>query len=285
MENKFCIFIISYGRPDNILTLKTLKKAGCLSPIFIVIDNHDKTREKYYNNFGEDNIVFFDKDYYARLVDHYDNFWDLKTTTHARNACFDIAKKLGYEYFLVLDDDYTEFKMRINHKLEHPTGRFLIIKNIDKVFNATLKYYKSCKFTSICYSQGGDWFGGETNFNKIPKRKAMNSFFCSTNRRFWFISRLNEDVNTYMTLGKKGSLFLTIPFIQLDQQQTQGTKGGMTDAYVGGGTYVKSFYTILGRPDCTKIITMGRINRRLHHSIKWDNAVPCIIDEKYKLFK
>lgn len=37
-------------------------------------------------------------------------------------------------FFLVLDDDYTEFKMRINNNLEHPKGRYLIIKNIDNVF-------------------------------------------------------------------------------------------------------------------------------------------------------
>jgi len=110
----------------------------------------------------------------------------------------------------------------------------------------------------------------------------MNSWFCSTERRFWFISRLNEDVNTYMVLGHEGRVFMTIPFIQLDQMQTQKTKGGMTEAYLDGGTFVKSFYTVLGRPDCTKVSIMGRSNKRLHHSIDWKVAVPMIIDEKYK---
>lgn len=281
MENKFCIFIISHGRPNDIITLKTLKKAGCQLPIYIVIDNEDKKIEDYKNKYG-DLIYIFDKKYYASLVDEYDNFNNRRTTTHARNYCFDLAKDLGYEYFLVLDDDYTEFKMRINNNLEHPTGRFLIIKNIDNVFLKTLNYYKESNFSSICYSQGGDWFGGETNFNKKPKRKAMNSFFCSVNRRFWFISRLNEDVNTYMALGKTTGIFMTIPFIQIDQHQTQKTQGGMTDSYIDGGTYVKSFYTILNRPDCTEINLMGRTNKRMHHLIKWKYAAPVIINQKYK---
>lgn len=281
MENKFCIFIISHGRPNDIITLKTLKKAGCQLPIYIVIDNEDKKIEDYKNKYG-DLIYVFDKKYYASLVDEYDNFNNRRTTTHARNYCFDLAKDLGYEYFLVLDDDYTEFKMRINNNLEHPTGKFLIIKNIDNVFIKTLNYYKESNFSSICYSQGGDWFGGETNFNKKPKRKAMNSFFCSINRRFWFISRLNEDVNTYMALGKTTGVFMTIPFIQIDQQQTQKTQGGMTDSYIDGGTYVKSFYTIINRPDCTEINLMGRTNKRMHHLIKWKYATPLIINEKYK---
>jgi len=155
-------------------------------------------------------------------------------------------------------------------------------KGIDNVFISVLKYYINSGYTSICLSQGGDWFGGQTNFNKKPKRKAMNSFFCSTDRRFWFISRLNEDVNTYMHLGKMGHVFLTIPFIQLDQMQTQGNAGGMSDAYLDSGTYTKSFYTVMNRPDCAKINKMGRTNKRFHHLINWSVAVPLIIDEKYK---
>lgn len=283
MENRtdFCIFIISNGRPNDIYTLKTLAKAGCTIPIYIVIDNHDKTADEYLKKYRKQ-VFIFDKDKYAAMVDQYDNFNNLRTTTHARNACFDLAIELGYKYFLVLDDDYTEFKMRINHKLEHPTGRYLIIKNIDNVFYKTLEYFLSTNFTSICYSQGGDWFGGETNFNKKPKRKAMNSFFCSVDRRFWFISRLNEDVNTYMALGHQGYVFMTIPFIQLDQKTTQKTQGGMSEAYLAGGTYVKTFYTLLNRPDCTKINLMGRTDLRMHHLINWGNAVPCIIDEQFK---
>lgn len=283
MENRtdFCIFIISHGRPNDIYTLKTLAKAGCNIPVYIVIDNHDKTADEYLKKYRKQ-VFIFDKDKYAAMVDQYDNLNNLRTTTHARNACFDLAIELGYKYFLVLDDDYTAFKMRINHKLEHPIGRYLIIKNIDNVFYKTLEYFINSNFTSICYSQGGDWFGGETNFNKKPKRKAMNSFFCSTDRRFWFISRLNEDVNTYMALGHQGYVFMTIPFIQLDQKTTQKTQGGMSEAYLAGGTYVKTFYTLLNRPDCTKINLMGRTDLRMHHLINWENAVPCIIDEQFK---
>ena len=284
MENNLVIFIISHGRPNDIITLKTLKQIECKLPIYIIIDNEDKTDIIYFEKY-KNNVLQFDKKHYASLVDNFDNSGNYRTTTHARNACFDLAKELGYEYFLVLDDDYTEFKMRINHKLQHPSGKYLIIKNIDNVFLKTLEYYKNSNFTSICYSQGGDWFGGETNFNKKPKRKAMNSWFCSINRRFKFISRLNEDVNTYMALGNQGKVFMTIPFIQIDQKTTQKNKGGMSEAYLDGGTYVKSFYTILNRPDCTEINLMGRTDKRLHHLISWKNACPMIIDEKYKKYE
>lgn len=281
MESKFCIFIISHGRPNDVITLDTLEKAGCTLDTFIVIDNHDKTQDEYMSKY-KDMVYVFDKDKYAKLVDNYDNFNNLRTTTHARNACFDLATELGYKYFLVLDDDYTSFKFRLNNNLEHPESCPNMTSGIDKVFLCTLEYFKNTNFKSICFSQDGDWFGGETNFNKKPKRKAMNSFFCSTDRRFWFVSRLNEDVNTYMALGHQGDVFMTIPFIQLDQKQTQKTKGGMTEAYIDGGTYVKSFYTLLNRPDCTKISLMGRTDKRMHHLINWTTATPMIIDDKYK---
>jgi hypothetical protein len=187
---------------------------------------------------------------------------------------------------LVLDDDYTEFKFRIRldgkGDYAHPSGRYKIKKDIGRIFDASLEYFEKAPFNSICFSQGGDWFGGETNFNKPPKRKAMNSFFCDTERRFFFESRLNEDVNTYMRLGGTGLIFLTIPFIQLDQIQTQSGIGGMTDSYLEGGTYVKSFYTVICRPDCAKVNSMGRTNRRFHHLIDWGAAVPKIIREKHK---
>lgn len=281
MENNFCIFIISHGRPNNILTLKTLSEAGSKLPYYIVIDNEDNCQDLYYSIY-RDKVLKFDKKQYSKLVDNFDNSGNLKTTTHARNACFDLAETLGFKYFLVLDDDYTEFKFRIKQGLIHPKDRYKIKINIDTVFISTLKYFLSTDFKSICFSQGGDWFGGETNFNKKPKRKAMNSFFCSIDRRFNFISRLNEDVNTYMYLGHLGNVFLTIPFIQLDQMQTQGNAGGMSDTYLDSGTYVKSFYTVICRPDCTRINKMGRTNKRFHHLINWPSAVPCIIEEKYK---
>jgi hypothetical protein len=135
--------------------------------------------------------------------------------------------------------------------------------------------------------QSGDTIGGMANFRKwnayfpFNKRKAMNSFFCKTARRFWFFSRLNEDVNTYMSLGNRGRLFLTIPDVLLKQAQTQGNTGGMSVAYLAGGTYVKSFYTVMIGPSYCKA-TVTASMQRIHHKISWNNAVPKILDDTHK---
>jgi len=281
MNKDFCIFILTHGRPDNILTLHTLKRMGCNYPIYFIIDNEDKTADQYIKNFGEDNVIMFNKLEISKTFDTGDNFNNRKCIIYARNACFKIAKDLGYTYFLQLDDDYREFKYRINGDMQHPKDHFTVKNNLDNIFDIFLDYYKSANFTSIAMSQGGDWFSGEKAFG-IPKRKAMNSFFCSTERPFNFIGRINEDVNTYTCLQSKGNLFLTIPFMQLDQIQTQVNAGGMTETYLDGGTYLKSFYTIMYSPSCTVISMMGRSNLRLHHKIKWDCAVPKIINQDLK---
>lgn len=52
MNEKFAVFILSYGRPNNIITLNTLKKCGYTGEWYIVIDNEDDTADEYYKNFG-----------------------------------------------------------------------------------------------------------------------------------------------------------------------------------------------------------------------------------------
>jgi hypothetical protein len=273
MENKMIVFIISHGRPNNIKTLKLLRARGYTRKVYFVLDNEDKTIEKYIENFGADNIIVFNKKEIADLTDEGNNFDNRRTTTHARNACFDLAKKLGYEYFLVLDDDYYSLGYR------YETGEKKI-NNLDKALDIVLKFYANTNIKSIAFSQGGDHIGG---FQGIKlKRKCMNSFICSTKRRFWFVGQLNEDVNTYTSLGIKGDVFFTFTNINLSQGDTQSTSGGMSDAYNLSGTYVKSFYTVMYHPSGCKISVMNTKHTRIHHSISWKNTTPMIINQKHK---
>lgn len=282
MENKdFAVFILTHGRPDNQKTLSTLKKCGYTGKIYFIVDNEDKTASKYIQKFGAENVKIFDKQYYADNTDEGNNFDERRTITHARNACFDIAANIGIKYFIQLDDDYTKFDYRINGSGNYPTGKFMTRGRLDNIFDSLLNYYKSIGVKSIAISQGGDWIGGFGGFWPY-KRKAMNSFICSTERPFKFIGAMNEDVNTYTTLGSRGNLFLTIPFISLTQTQTQTQTGGITDMYLIYGTYCKAFTTVIMHPSSVRVSMMNTSNPRIHHSIKWSNTVPCILCETYK---
>jgi hypothetical protein len=273
MENNFAVFILTHGRPDNVKTYETLVKCGYTGKVYFIVDNEDKSISKYVQNYGEENVKVFNKKEMADSVDEGNNFDNTKVIIHARNACFKIAKDLGIKYFMQLDDDYYYFGYR------YETGA-KIIKNLNVVFEKMLDFYKSVNIKSIAFSQGGDHIGG---FSGIKlKRKCMNSFLCSTDREFQFVGSINEDVNTYTTLGNRGDIFFTFTNIQLDQKDTQSNKGGMTDEYALSGTYVKSFHSVLMHPSGVKVSMMNTNHTRLHHSIKWNNTAPCILDPSFK---
>lgn len=289
MENKdFAVFILTHGRPDNVKTLTTLKKCGYTGKIYYIVDNEDKTIDKYIQNFGSESVKIFSKKEMLSKTDRADSMNKFNLVLFARNKCFEIARELNITYFIVLDDDYTAFDFRIDDTTDGSCGLIKPIKNLNKTFDLLLNYYKSINALSIAFAQGGDFIGGINNGKesyRFNKRKCMNSFFCSTEREFDFFGAINEDVNAYVLHGSRGKLFLTIPFVSLTQAQTQKQKGGLTDIYLHSGTYIKSFYSVMMHPSSVKVFMMNANNVRLHHSIKWINTTPMIIDQKHNKFE
>lgn len=268
MRDDFCAFILTHGRPDKVLTYRTLRRAGYTGKIFIVVDDEDKTRHQYMAEFGEQVLVFSKTDIASRF-DEADNFCDRRSIFYARNACFDLAKLVGCKYFIQLDDDYHEFQFRVDRNYDQA---YFPIRKLDAILSEMLAYYESIPALSIAMSQGGDFLGDNGGHASWVKRKAMNSFICSVDRPFSFMGRINEDVNTYTNLGRCGELFMTIGAVQLGQKQTQKNSGGMTELYLDSGTYVKSFYSVMYAPSCVKISLMGASHKRIHHQVTWNNA-------------
>lgn len=272
--SKFAAFILTHGRPNSVDTYKRLRNGGYTGRIVLVIDDEDASSSKYYENFKEDEIFMFNKHWAASRCDSMNNFGSRKAILFARNECFSIAKELGVDYFVELDDDYYYF----GHRGEYGAKK---TNNLDMVFKYFVEFLLNTTCKTIAFSQGGDHIGGY-NEDVLVKRKAMNSFFCLTNRPFKFIGILNEDVNCYLSNGKVGDIFLTYMAFQLDQVDTQQNKEGITTMYKAQGTYVKSFYSIISAPSCTCIKLMGCNEMRLHHSIDWHCAVPMILREECK---
>ena len=113
----------------------------------------------------------------------------------------------------------------------------------------------------------------------------MNTFVCDVDRPWVMTGRMNEDVNTYVTEGRKGKLFFTVLQAKIVQVTTQSNDGGMTNLYLDSGTYVKTFYTIMYAPSCVKVGVMGDPRGkkyRIHHRINWNNTAPKILREEWK---
>lgn len=254
MRDDFCVFILCYGRPDNCDTLKTLLNSGYTGKYFLVLSNDDNSVAKYISNFGNDHIIIFDKN--DIHFDCMDTFGNKKCVVYARNACFEIAKKIGVRYFLELDDDYTHIRFRYESKGKLSTR---YCKDADELFTIMIDLLNSSdSIYSVALAQTGDYIGGLNSamISGRSIRKCMNSFFCDVKKQFDFTGTFNEDVNTYTALQSKGPVFLTVQHASINQRDTQQTTGGMVDIYNEFGTYVKSFYSVICCPSAVKINMM-----------------------------
>ena len=282
-NKNIAVFILSHGRPDNVITYRTLRNCGYTGKIFIVVDDEDATLSQYQAKYKDEVIVFSKKDYEQKF-DIMDNFDGNKVIVYARNACYDIARELGLDYFFEYEDDYVSFLYRYADKTVLKSKG---IKNFDEILDAMITCLNQTNASTIALAQGGDLIGGVKDlYASAYKRKAMNSFVFKVNQNpaddVLFIGRMNDDVNTYLTQGKVGKIFAQISVVNLTQVATQSNSGGNTEAYKLFGTYVKSFYSIMAAPSCCKIDMMGTTNRRLHHRINWNYAVPKIISEHHR---
>lgn len=282
----FATFILSHGRADNVITYRTLKRQNYSGRIFIIIDDEDKSVNEYIAKFN-DEVIVFNKQEAIDMTNQADTFNIRNSVVYARNYAYKIAEKLNLKYFLVLDDDYSVFINPFDNQRNYITKK-TTIKNLDHYFCAMLKFLINSNIHCVAMSQGGDYMGG--NNATIPilhskgkmLRKAMNAFFLRTDKPLHYSGCMNDDVNMYINEGLAGKVMFTYPRMRLEQMQTQKNKGGLTDMYLNAGTYVKSFYSILYRPDCTKLMFMGVKNKRIHHKIIWKYAVPMIMSEQYK---
>ena len=281
MRDDFAVFIMVYGRPQEMWTYDSLRRGGYTGKIYLVADNTDEAVDGYRERYGDDLLVF-DKHEAYKKMDSGDNSGDLRSTLYSANTIFDLARERGIKYFMIMCDDYLNFNythdIDFNYK-KRP------IKSLDKIINIMIEFYKNTPTMTLAMAQGGDFIGGKQSKNTDVQlmRKAMNTFLCDVDRPFQFMGRLNEDVTTYVNLGSKGKLFFTTTNLNINQQVSQSREGGLTDVYLDYGTYVKSFFSVMYNPSSVVVSIMHAKNERIHHAVRWGNAVPKIISEDYKI--
>lgn len=287
MRADFGAVILSHGRPDRVSTYDSLRKFGYTGPITIVCDDMDDTLPDYQARYG-DEVVVFDKKAAGEKFDVGNNFHEYDSVVFARNACFGIARELGYRYFIMLDDDYVRFQWRYDDE-----GRYFMaslagrggggVKNLDGIFSLLADFLEESGAATVTMAQGGDFLGGAEGQYAggiCLTRKAMNTFVCDSERPFDFLGPINEDVNAYVYHATLGGLFFTLNQLSIVQRDTQSNASGLTDYYLRTGTYVKSFYTVMFHPAGATVQMMdGAKNPRLHHLINWNATTPMILSE------
>lgn len=285
MRDDFGMLILSGGRPDRVITWDTLRRRGYTGRINILCSEDDVTLEGYRQRYGEAVRTFRREDYHGKFdVGSQTN--SMRGVTYARNAAWDAAKALGLTWFMALDDDYHSFQYRMFGKRAGDPSlgyRGYQVRNLDTIIDTMIQFMDRTKCDTLCMSQGGDHIGGADGHVDIRlMRKAMNSFLLHVDRRFEFLGRINEDVNAYVRWGNLGRLMFTYFPLQLVQTPTQQNRGGLTEMYLDGGTFWKTFPTVMYMPSAVKVATMGTVARRIHHLIDWDRCVPKIVHERHR---
>ena len=282
MNYKSAIFIFSYGRANNLMTYKMLLESGENSDrIYIIVSDDDKQLQEYYNKFG-DKVITFSKEDAREMTDLCDNFENRKLVVFARNYIFKIARDIGLDCFIVLDDDYNRLGYR--RIFNNNTLKGFKVKDIKAINDKCLEYLmKTPQLDCFAFAQDGDFIGGCNSFENIgKKRKIMNYYFFKTNNPIKFMGSINEDLSASVYGGQRGKVFFTVNDISVHQMITQTNKGGLTDIYLDSGTYIKSFYSVIVAPNCVKISAMGNKDLRIHHKVNWKLACPKIIREVVK---
>lgn len=277
----FCYVILSYNRANNLKTLKLLN--NCNYPIVILCGDDEPQKEEYNKLENEKiKVYYFNKVEEQKQTDDGINNNKLKAVVYARNYIWKLMQDLNYEYFCVLDDDY--ISLTFLQKNEKNKKEEIKVKDWDKISNIMINFLKNTKIDCISFLQGGDLIGGTSNklfFKRQVKKKIMNVFYCRTKTPFYFFGKINEDVNSYLVnLRNYGKIMFSLPFLKIDQTQTQKNKGGLTDIYLDVETYVKSFFSVMYCPSACKISIMGNKNKRIHHKLCIDNYAPAILRQK-----
>lgn len=284
------IFILSNGRADNVRTWSFLEEYGCKYPYYVVVDDLDPQLEEYKKNFKE-RLIIFNKEKMKKdmNVDMGDNFNKYLNCVIIRNGCFKLAKDMGYDFFVELDDDYSRlaYKIELGEELK---DRRVPNEHFNIILDAYFEFLDTTPTDAIAFGQAGDYIGGKKSslMRHGYKRKLMNFIFFKTERYLKFSGTLNDDVTCYSNESFKGKFMLTPSKISVTQPETQEVEGGLTKIYDDFGTYVKSFYSILYTPSAVKISTFAGSGKdsagqsRIHHNVLFNNCQPKLLPEKLK---
>ena len=179
-----------------------------------------------------------------------DNFQSKKSVLYARNAVFQIAKDMGYDYFAMVDDDVTglSFRYEKDGKL---VGK--PVKDFDKVSSAILETMDNTGTDFFSFGIDKIYLGGLAN-NQYQKKiidKVYCFVFCRTEQQHFYKGIMNEDeINNLLSMSI-GKLVKSLTIIQI-QYKPMGPEniGGNAETYKDNGiySYVRNFYPVIAFP-------------------------------------
>lgn len=269
------IYIISKERPIC-RTAKLLNRIGYTGDFYICIQEDDKHKQQYIENFGEDKIITYD--YYEQIpqTDFLDNYGNEKTgVVVVRNIIPKIAKSMGCKRYWILDDDITSFRY-----FKYKEGKFKTINDgakLEKIFYMISEFGHKTNILKCGFKRdGGMWAPNPFKFEHYVVQ-IMNLDVNAPP----FRGRLAEDDVHDLSLLHQGKLIFNFPSITYTCSEFDTNKdgGGLNDMYQTFGMYRRFAYILLV---CPILIFRIRKFRKLNKKVPYENLIPKVINEKYK---
>lgn len=275
------IMICTHGRPDNQLTLKTLRESGYTGSVVLVVDDEDDTVQRLEDSCTGDFIVLkFNKQYY---IDHSDTGTiedQRKCILYAKSFCEDWARAKNLDAFIIADDDITSFRYR--YVEDGKLKSLPITSTMDEVIDAYYTTMLECDITATgfgftqFYFTGIDSFSGE---NVQKYRVPYNFVFRNPKHRVDWMSWFGEDIITAVYYGRIGQLWTAIPYVQQEIVSLATADGGMKETYDKNSDIRLAMQNVMYLPSELKAY---KYRNKYMASIKRGNSFPKLVSSKYR---
>lgn len=276
-RNNFAVFILSHGRADTMTTLSAILKAGYLGDYYIIVDDLDKQKDRYIEKYGAAHVIVFDKNAWMEKTDTITKTGENRSPVFARNACYEIAKNLGLDYFTEFDDDLHSFSFRY---VENGKLKAAPISDLDSVFEMLVDFMEKSGAISVGLSSANGMIGGANGKYKDGLLYSIHqAFICRTDKRIEFKGILNEDGIATEIYSNSGKMPFEVVCINQSSPVRSTNAGGLKELYEANDEYIRAFYSIIAAPWCLRIVKKknGFITSR-----KSENAQPKILSERWR---
>lgn len=277
----YAVYILSHKRAERVETYSTLKDSGYKGDVFVVVDNEDPQLCEYEKRFGLEETIVFDKELYISKSDTITNQKAKSSPVYARNFIEFHAKSLGYDAYIVMDDDITNLRFRY---IENSVAKSQKLSStFGEVLDAYVEYLLSNSIATLSLANVMIYAGGVKDAD-AERRLGMHRNTCQIHIRNLsydvdWISLANNDSITTDSTAKLGYLWWSLPFVVYESPKMNTLPGGMKEVYDSNSGYQRAFLATIANPSFCKV---GCAKDKLNIHRNQKHAYPMIISGRYK---
>lgn len=273
------IFIPSYHRPNNIMTVRYFQKLGYdVSKLTVFIDNEADDIEQYQkacDEYGCNLYVFDMKEARERYDYVHRPSKSRRSAGQARNMMHDYAKAKGIDFYCVIDDDTASYHLRVTGYNNYV--RACTLDDILWMMSETEDFMRKRHIGCWGWSQGGDLF--ENPIIRIYRKKVMNTTFY-LHPYIYRGERGYGDDDTSQFVGIMNQGLFTGSYgigCVLNQVQSATQAGGLTDLYNETKLLSKGILCPIQYPSAIHCERQTMNGNRLHHRVSYRYLMPKVL--------